>query len=136
MANGQQKAEQNVDAFIAWSSSQTDEDFKQITHRGQLSRSEISKAIGCAKSVLVQNPRVKVLLADLETGLRQRGILPPLSLEGETAASQPKTYDKTASKQISDAKRIAELEQEVISLKMKYERFRELSEVLTELGLE
>ncbi len=136
MANGQQKAQQNVDAFIVWSSSQTDDDFKQITHRGQLSRSEIAKAAGFSKSSLVQNPRLRDLLANLESDLRERGILPELSLQGEELETQPKTYDKTASKQLSDAKRIAELEQEVLSLKMKQERLRELSEVLVELGLE
>lgn len=136
MANGQQKAQQNVDAFIAWYSSQTDEDFKQITHRGQLSRSEIAKAVGFSKSALVQNPRIKELLSDLENDLREREILPELSFQGEELETRSKAYDKISSKQLSDAKRIAELEQEVLSLKMKQERLRELSEVLVELDLE
>tara|TARA_A200000159_G_scaffold164209_2_gene192998 strand:- start:2307 stop:2432 length:126 start_codon:yes stop_codon:yes gene_type:complete len=38
--NGQQTAEENVAAFYAWVATQFDEDFRQITHRGQLNRGE------------------------------------------------------------------------------------------------
>ena len=40
MANGQQKAQQNLDAFEVWRVTQTDDDFKQIIFRGQLNRGE------------------------------------------------------------------------------------------------
>jgi len=36
MAGGQQKAQQNLDAFEVWIATQTDDDFKKIALRGQL----------------------------------------------------------------------------------------------------
>ncbi|WP_420503326.1 hypothetical protein [Proteus mirabilis] len=38
MASGQQKAQQNLDAFMRWQATQSDDDFKQITLKGQLNR--------------------------------------------------------------------------------------------------
>ncbi|MGB0833346.1 MAG: VPA1267 family protein [Psychrobium sp.] len=136
MANGQQKAEQYVNSFISWSATMKDNDYKQITYRGNLSRIEVAKAVGCAKSSLLQNPRLKTLLSELEDDLRERSILPPLTESAKSNQSKPKQYDKTASKRLQDSKRISELEQEVLRLKMQLERFTELSEVMAELGLD
>jgi hypothetical protein len=36
MSNGQERARQNLSAFQSWVATQTDDDFKQILHRGQL----------------------------------------------------------------------------------------------------
>ena len=66
MANGQQKAQQNLDAFEVWRVTQTDDDFKQIIFRGQLNRGEVAKTIGCGKSALNQNPALKEALLALE----------------------------------------------------------------------
>ena len=52
MANGQQRAQQNLDAFLQWQATQSNDDFKQITLKGQLNRTEIAKAVGCGKSAL------------------------------------------------------------------------------------
>lgn len=135
MANGQQKAQINVDSFICWSASMTDDGYRQIVFRGNLNRNEVAKGVGCAKSALLQNPKLRALLAELEDELRERSILPPLTESAKSDQSKPKQYDKTASKQLHDSKRISDLEQEVLRLKMQLERFEELSEVMTELGL-
>lgn len=45
MASGQQKAQQNLEAFEVWKATQTDHDFKQIVFRGQLNRIEVAKGI-------------------------------------------------------------------------------------------
>lgn len=50
MANGQQVAEQNLAAFIAWASSKSDDDFREYVHRGKLKRSEIASECGFGKS--------------------------------------------------------------------------------------
>jgi hypothetical protein len=54
MASGQQKAQQNVNSFLIWKATQSDDDFRQIIFRGSLNRGEIAKAIGCGKSALTQ----------------------------------------------------------------------------------
>lgn len=136
MANGQQKAEQYVNSFISWIATMKDDDYKQMEYRGNLSRVEVAKAVGCAKSALLQNPRLRTLLAELEDELRERSILPPLTKSAKSDLIKPKQYDKTVSKRFQDSKRISELEQEVLRLKMQLERFTELSEVMAELGLD
>lgn len=142
MANGQQKARQNVDSFIAWSATQNDDDFLQIVYRGHLNRGEIAKAIGCGKSALNQNPELRAALEALESELRERGILPGLSETAKNNAGKPKEYDATANRRSLDSKRLAKVEAENIELKAKVaelenqlRRFGELSETLAEFGI-
>lgn len=141
MANGQQKAQQNLEAFQAWVATQQDDDFKQIAFRGQLNRIEVAKAVGCGKSALNQNPDIRKLLKQLEDNLREKGVLPPLSDTAKKEADKPKQYDNTASRKALDSKRLSSLEAENIELKTKVkelkgklERFGELSETLSEMG--
>ena len=110
MANGQQKAQQNLDAFEVWRVTQTDDDFKQIIFRGQLNRGEVAKAIGCGKSALNQNPALKEALLALEDKLRDKGVLPPLTESAKKDADKPKQYDNTANRKLLDSKRVSALE--------------------------
>ncbi|MFW1319119.1 VPA1267 family protein [Vibrio parahaemolyticus] len=141
MANGQQKAQQNVAAFEVWAATQTDDDFTQIIFRAQLNRGEIAKAIGCGKSALTQNPDLKKSLKALEDQLRDRGVLPPLTESAQKNVNQPKLYDNTTNRKLLDSKRVSSLEAENLELKAKIqelenrlERFGELSETLAEMG--
>ncbi|MDO6642039.1 VPA1267 family protein [Shewanella sp. 10N.286.51.B2] len=142
MAGGQQKAQQNLEAFEVWKATQTDDDFKQIVFRGQLNRIEVAKGIGCGKSALNQNPALKTALKALEDELRGKGVLPPLTNAAKKNADKPKAYDNTANRKLLDSKRVSLLESENIELKAKVkelekrlERFGELSETLSEMGL-
>ncbi|EPP4081550.1 VPA1267 family protein [Vibrio cholerae] len=141
MANGRQKAQQNVAAFEVWAATQTDDDFTQIIFRAQLNRGEIAKAIGCGKSALTQNPDLKKSLKALEDELRGKGVLPPLSDSAKKNEGKPQAYDNTANRKLLDSKRVSSLEAENIELKAKVkelekrlERFGELSETLAEMG--
>ncbi|MBA2964688.1 MULTISPECIES: VPA1267 family protein [Ramlibacter] len=78
--NGQDKGAEHFAAFTRWAAELTDADARSMVRGGQLNRAEICKAVGCARSVLRQNPRVKGALEELEAGLRARGILPPTSV--------------------------------------------------------
>jgi hypothetical protein len=142
MASGRQKARENVDAFRAWIATQTDDDFKQIAHRGQLNRGEVAKAIGIGKSALRQNPVIKEQLEALENELRQRSVLPPLTGLAEAQRKAPKRYDQSENNRAGDSRRLSQLEQENIELKAKVaelqtqlKRYGELSEVLSEFGV-
>lgn len=141
MANGQQKAQQNLESFEVWRATQTEDDFKQITFRGLLNRGEVAKAIGCGKSALNQNPALKEALKDLEDSLREKGVLPTLTESAKKDAAKPKQYDNTANRKLHDSKRVSVLEAENIELKAKVkelenklERFGELNETLSEMG--
>lgn len=142
MASGQQKAQQNLKAFEVWKATQTDDDFKQIVFRGQLNRIEVAKGIGCGKSALSQNPALKKALKTLEDELRERDVLPPLTQAVKKNEGKPQAYDNTANRKALDSKRVSLLEAENIELKAKVdalekrlERFGELSETLSEMGL-
>ena len=111
MASGQQLADENVRLFAAWQAEKSDADYKEMVVRGGLSRTEIAKECGFAKSVLAQNPRVKESLLALETALRTRGVLPPLAVtsgtgEAPAASAGPATSGRT------DQERLRRLEQE------------------------
>ncbi|MAC22965.1 VPA1267 family protein [Marinobacter sp.] len=142
MANGQEKARENLVAFQRWAATQTDNDFKQIVFRGQLNRGEVASAIGIGKSALRQNPAIKSALDNLETVLRERGVLPPLTETAQQQRSAPKPYDASVNKRAMESKRLSVLEQENIELKArvatleaKLKRYGELSEVLSEFGV-
>lgn len=74
--NGQERGAEHFESFQRWAAELTDADARSMVRGGQLSRAEICKAVGCARSVLRQNPRVKQALDELEDGLRGRGVLP------------------------------------------------------------
>ena len=142
MASGQQKAQQNLEAFEVWKATQTDDEFKQIVFRGQLNKIEVAKGIGCGKSALNQNPALKKALKALEDELRSKGVLPPLTDAAKKNEGKPQAYDNTANRKLLDSKRVSSLEAENIELKAKVrelekrlERFGELSETLSEMGL-
>jgi len=91
MASGQQKSQQNLEAFEVWKATQTDGDFKQIVFRAQLNRIEVAKGIGCVKSALNQNPALKNALKALE----DIGVLPPLTDAAKKNEGKPQAYDNT-----------------------------------------
>ena len=141
MANGQQKGQQNLGLFEAWISTQSLDDFKKITYRGQLNPGEIAKSIGCGKSALTQNPALRETLKFLEEKLRSEGVLPPLNETAKKSEGQPKQYDNTARKRDFNSRRVSTLEAENIEpkanvkeLEGRLERFGELSETLSEMG--
>lgn len=142
MASGQQKALENSDKFHTWTATQSDEDYKQIIHRGKLNRREVSKAVGCGMSALNQNPAIIKALAILEDSLREREILPPLTSNAKRKLGKDKLYDQTANRTMRDSQRLTQLEQknieleaELAELKKKHETFQELSETLIEIGM-
>jgi hypothetical protein len=141
MASGPQIAQQNLDAFWEWVATQQDDDFKQIAFRGQLSRVEVAKAVGCGKSALNQNPELRKHLKQLEDNLRDKGVLPPLTESAKNESGKPKQYDNTSNRKALDSRRLSSLEAENIELKAKVKelegklkRFGELSETLSEMG--
>lgn len=134
----QKKAAENIDLFESWIARQTNADFKNLVRRGQLNRQEVASQVGFAKSVLRQNPAVKARLERLEDDLRRIGILPEKTEQRvqQEKENKPKKYDVEASQRSYDKRRLQELEAQNLELKAKLKRYEELSEVLTEMGIE
>jgi predicted RNase H-like nuclease (RuvC/YqgF family) len=144
MANGRDAAKVTVAAFEAWKATQDDDSYSQIIYRGSLSRSEICKAIDCGRSALRQNPELKRQLDELEDNLRKRNVLPPLTAEAKAkkADTSPKLYSGEGKKLATQSNRLQALEVEVIDLRAKnaelereLSRLKELSDVVSELGM-
>lgn len=140
MANGQQIADESFKAFVSWSTSKTDEDFKEYVNRGILKRSEIVSECGFGKSALSQNPNIKKALKELEDGLRERGVLPPLK-EASPKPDKAPLRDRTASQSSRDKQRLNALEQQnaallakVKSLEAKLDELNVLDEFIQETG--
>lgn len=122
MANGTQIAEENYRRFKEWILEKTDSDFKALERRGVISRTEIVKECGFARSALTQNPRIKAALKDLEAGLRTRGILPP---EVQAAESDELPMRELgAQKRMFDADRLRRLEHDNAALKRENEELK------------
>lgn len=141
MANGQQLAEQNFQAFTAWLSSRTDDDFRQLVSRGSLSRREIAAQCRFAVSALNQNPRIKSALVAKEALLRESGVLPAISAGSEEAAVAPLVREPGSTGRSLDAERLRRLEQENASLraensqlKRELERCAVIRDVLSTTG--
>lgn len=141
MASGRQIAEENVQTFAAWVATKSDVDYRAMVSRGVLSRTEIAKECGFAKSALVQNPRIKTILHDLEDELRQRGILPPAVERDPETPAAPLTREPGRLRAAADAERLRRLEQEnaalkaeVAELKCTVEKFSVLRDALALTG--
>jgi hypothetical protein len=141
MASGQQLAEQNFQAFTAWLSSRTDEDFRQLVTRGSLSRKEIAAQCGFAVSALNQNPRIKSALLAKEALLREAGVLPVIASTTGDANVAPPILEPGSVRRSLDAERQRRLEQENASLraensqlKRDLERYAVIRDVLSTTG--
>lgn len=127
MANGQQIAEKNHAAFIAWATSKSDGEFREYVHRGKLKRSEIATECGFGKSALTQNPSIHSALENLENELRAAGILPPMvtSLPGGQKP-EPTQRDLGAKQRQRDGQRLNSLEQENAALRAELQAAKQM----------
>ncbi len=135
--SGQQKADQNLATFLSWSASKTDADYREMVLRGQLNRKEIARECAFAKSVLLQNPRVKDALRALEAQLRERDILPPVAdptaPTATTDAPNPRAAADKARLKRLEAENAA-LRAEVMELRGQLDRYRLMDNVLSSTG--
>lgn len=141
MASGQQLAEENVRKFATWAAGKTDADFRSMTLRGVLSRTDIATECGFAKSVLSQNPRIRDSLKELEEQLRGRGVLPKPAAVATGSPLEPRTRQAEGVGSARDAERLKRLEQENASLraelaevKRALSRYTVLQDALAETG--
>jgi hypothetical protein len=145
--SSQQKAKEIVQTFDRWVELQTEDDFRQIVFRDKLNRNEIAKAIGCNKSALRQNLKLKDRLMKLEMRLRPplSSVLPALADDDDNDPNTPQKYDTSKSKSMRESKRLSELEIENNKLKArvkvlektlrKHELMAEVAETLVEFRL-
>ena len=130
MASGRQLAEENWLTFQIWSFGKTDDQYRQMVQRGKLSRSEIAAECGFSKSELLQNPKIRAALHDIEEQLRARGVLPALvPSENDDPDMEPPRAVRP-SRSAVDAERLKRLEQENASLRLENDQLREDKERL------
>lgn len=135
--SGQQRADENLATFLSWAASKTDADYREMVLRGQLNRKEIARECGFAKSVLLQNPRVKEALRKVEVELRERDILPPVAeptapARPSEAANPRVAADKARLKRLEVEN--ASLRAEVMELRGQLDRYRLMDNVLSSTG--
>lgn len=118
--------------FTTWSESMSDDDFRQIVYApmGILNRQDIKKLAGLSDQAIKKNGSVKKELKKLEDGLRERGVLPPLTDMGRKAESGAKLYDKTAKRSSIDSQRVAQLESTNHDLQVRVEKLEKENEEL------
>ena len=135
--NGQQRSDQNHTTFLSWIAGKTDADYREMVQRGQLNRKELARECGFARSVLLQNPRIKDALRVLEAQLRERDILPPVA-EPATPAPTSNAPNPRAAADKARLKRLeaenAALRAEVMELRGRLDRYRLMDDVLSSTG--
>jgi hypothetical protein len=134
--NGQERAEQNFLAFQTWVATKTDADFREMVTQGRLNRGEICRECNFGRSALVQNPRIKEALRELEAQLHARGVLPALA-PSDAVPLRPKSQLQAA----TDAERLRKLEAEnaglraeLAEVRRRLKRFESLEALLAETG--
>ncbi|WP_254867847.1 VPA1267 family protein [Vibrio campbellii] len=149
MSNGLK--EENIDKFRAWVSSvegglqgsegaELNREIKSMlismVYRGKLNRTEVAKAAGIGKSALTKNDVIVKDLEKFESSLRVIGILPKAvtSKPDQQIASTPKRNKSFTEIQRLETQ-LSRAQQEILVLKAKLERYRELEEVIAELGV-
>jgi hypothetical protein len=142
MGSAEQAKQDIFDKFMSWSATQDDACFSQIVFRGKLNRKEIALGAGIGKSALTQNELIVSELSTLEDSLRDRGVLPKKTDERIEKEKQPKEFDQSATSNALTKRRSSKLEQENIELKaiireleLKLEKYSELGDVISELGM-
>lgn len=115
-------AQSNLSIFKAWATGKSDADFRDMVVRGGVSRTEISRECGFAKSVLTQNKLVARELRKLEDGLRDRGVLPRLA--ASAAGDGGTIVIKTAPASAVMLERLSRLEQENAALRAETRELR------------
>lgn len=115
-----------LERFRAWKDSMSADDFRQIVNasRGILNRQQIKKLAGLSDQAIKKNPNIKTELQDLENDLRDSGVLPPLTEQGEQEREGPKLYDRSVSQSRIDGTRIAQLEASNHELQVKVEELQ------------
>lgn len=141
MSSGRQQGELNAQAFATWVASKADDDFRAMANRGVLSRKEVARECGFAKSALDQNPRIKAALRGLEDGLRSRGILPAAFERNADAGGEPVVREPGHLRTALEVERLRRLEQEnaclkaeVAELKRTLEKYAVLQDALASTG--
>ena len=134
--NGQEQAEQNFRAFETWVTTKTDADFREMVMHGRLNRGEICRECDFSRSALVQNPRIKEALRELEEQLRARRVLPEL-IRSETTPLRVKGQVRAA----ADSERLRRLEAEnaglraeLTELRQRLKRLNAIEALLSETG--
>ncbi len=135
--NGQERAEENFQAFERWVRGKSDSDFCEMAGQGLLIRGEICCECNFSRSVLTQNPRVKEALRRLEERLRDSGVLPRVA---ELGAALP-LRAKGQMQATADAERLKRLEAEnsamrveLAELRQRLKRFEAREALLAETG--
>lgn len=127
-----EKGREYLEKFRAWAASMSDDDFLNIIYAptGGLNKQEIKKLAGLSDQAIKKNAGVVSALKELESELRDRGVLPPLTEQGEKAQSGPKLFDKKAHSASMDAQRVAHLESDNHDLRVRIDKLEKENEAL------
>lgn len=138
------QAQDSLNKFEAWASTQSRSDFVAISRGSKLNRAEVAKGVGITRSTLNDNALVKAALLELESSLREQGILAALFNKDESKESE--AGDILHDQSSNDLKRlkaenerlkakVVKQEATIDVLRSKLEQYEEISDVLYEAGI-
>jgi len=135
--------ESNVNKFLMWAATQTDQDFKEYGLGGTFNKAKLAQATTIGRSAFDQNDVLKAAVEALEVDLRDKEVFAQKSDTKSLKTVKP--YDQDSTRRSIESKRQSSLEAENIELKarigslesrlIKYERLEDLSQTLLDLGV-
>ena len=138
------QAQDSLNKFDVWVTTQSNADFVAIARGAKLARNDVAKGVGVTRSTLNDNELVKSALLKLEEDLREKGVLAPLANKGEAVdiSSGEQLHDQSANdmrrlKAENERLKAKVVKQDAIIdvLRTKLEQYEEISEVLYEAGV-
>lgn len=137
----------NIDKFRAWKATMDDNAVIEYVYRGSLNKRKVARDADIGYSAVKPengNPELLAEIDEYQSQLRERGVLPSLTDKGKKVESgESSVFRDTANRKAANAqRRSSALEEENIALQAKVKqleselmRFKEMSEVLSELGV-
>lgn len=128
--NGQQKAQDNVDAIQSWIDERNAKrDWDEYEYSGKINRTVVAEELGFAKSVFSQNKRVKDLIQEVDLIWFREKQLDKQAHEAsrERAEDRSRMVSSTNNELIQ---RNAQLEAENKELKSKLNKFDQLQSLI------
>jgi hypothetical protein len=139
--------QENINKFRAWKATMDDTSVLEYVHKGNLNKREIARHADIGYSAVKPangNPQLIAEINEYQDELRKRGVLPELTEVGKKIESGEESVlrDVTSRKAVNAQRRASSLEEQNIALQAKVKqledelsRFKELNQVLDELGI-
>jgi len=135
MANGQQKAQQNIAKITQWISERDSmKDYGEYERQGKINRQALCAELDFGRSVIAQNPTVKKLLSEAEARWFNTKEVDAKAHDAARERSEKRVAQSNADKsKLLDE--VAKLKAENAALKLQLKKYAAMDEIIQQTGM-